>query len=68
MRKKVVTIGNSAGITISPAELRALGVSPGDTVEATFRAGVLEVRAVSQHENSSLPELLAVINAARTRS
>jgi antitoxin component of MazEF toxin-antitoxin module len=68
MRKKLVTVGNSAGITISPAELRALGVSPGDMVEATVRAGVLEVRAVSQYEDAPLSELLAVINAARTRS
>ncbi|WP_250285377.1 MULTISPECIES: AbrB/MazE/SpoVT family DNA-binding domain-containing protein [unclassified Frankia] len=68
MRKKVVTIGNSAGITISPAELHALGIGPGDTVEVTVRAGVLEVRAVSRYEDASLPELMAVINAARTRS
>ncbi|EFC81344.1 AbrB/MazE/SpoVT family DNA-binding domain-containing protein [Parafrankia sp. EUN1f] len=68
MRKKVVTIGNSAGITISPAELRALGVSPGDSVEVTIRAGVLEARAVSQYEDTPLPDLIAVINAARTRS
>jgi antitoxin component of MazEF toxin-antitoxin module len=67
MRKKVVTIGNSAGITISPAELRALGIGPGDTVEVTVRAGVLEARAVSRYEDTSLPDLMAVINAARTR-
>jgi antitoxin component of MazEF toxin-antitoxin module len=68
MRKKVVTIGNSAGITISPAELRALGLNPGDMVEVTIRAGVLEARAVSQYEDTPLPDLMAVINAARTRS
>jgi antitoxin component of MazEF toxin-antitoxin module len=68
MRKKIVTIGNSAGITISPAELRALGVRPGDTVEVTVRAGVLEARAVSRYEDASMPDLMAVINAARTRA
>jgi antitoxin component of MazEF toxin-antitoxin module len=68
MRKKVVTIGNSAGITISPAELRALGIEVGDAVEAEVRGGVLEVRAVSRYEDTPLPDLIAVINAARTRS
>jgi len=67
MRKKIVTIGNSAGITISPAELRALGVGVGDTLEVAVRGGVLEARAVSRYEDAPLPELLAVINAARTR-
>jgi antitoxin component of MazEF toxin-antitoxin module len=68
MRKKVVTIGNSAGITISPVELREMGVEAGDTVEVTVRGGVLEARAVSRYEDAPMPELIAVINAARTRS
>ncbi|SNQ51740.1 MazF family transcriptional regulator [Frankia canadensis] len=68
MQKKVVTIGNSAGITISPTELRALGVTPGDILEVTVRAGVLEARAVSRYEDAPMAELMAVINAARTRA
>jgi antitoxin component of MazEF toxin-antitoxin module len=68
MRKKVVTIGNSAGITISPSELRALGVAPGDAVEVTVRAGVLEARPVSKYEDAPLEDLMAVINARRTRA
>lgn len=68
MRKKVVTVGNSAAITISPAELRAMGLNPGDTVEVTIHAGVLEARAVSRYEDSAMPDLMAVINAARSRS
>ncbi|MFI5719667.1 hypothetical protein [Nocardia sp. NPDC051750] len=67
MRKKVVTIGSSAGITISPAELRALGVSPGDMVEVTVRSGTLEARAVSKYDDAGLPELMDIINAHRTR-
>ncbi|WP_131747658.1 MazF family transcriptional regulator [Frankia sp. Cppng1_Ct_nod] len=59
---------NSPGITISPAELRALGIGPGDTVEVTVRSGVLEARAVSRYEDTPLPGLMAVINTARTRS
>lgn len=67
MRKKVVTIGSSAGITISPAELRSLGIAPGDTVEVTVRSGVLEARAVSKYEDAAMPELMEIINSHRTR-
>lgn len=67
MRKKVVTMGSSAGITISPAELRALGAAPGDVVEVTVRSGVLEARAVSKYEGAPLPDLMNVINSHRTR-
>lgn len=67
MRKKVVTIGNSAGITISPTELAALNVAPGDEVEVTVRGGVLEARAADKYAEASLEELMTVINAHRTR-
>lgn len=67
MRKKVVRIGSSAGITISPAELQALGIAPGDTVEVTVRAGVLEARPVNKYETAHMDELLALIEARRTR-
>lgn len=68
MRKKVVTIGNSAGITISPAELAGLGVVPGDEVEVSVRGGVLEARPVNRYAEASLDELMAVIDARRTRT
>lgn len=68
MQKKIVTIGNSAGITISPAELRALGVRPGDAVEVTVRGGVLEARAVGKYDDAPLDDLMAVINAHRSRN
>ncbi|MCL2424117.1 MAG: hypothetical protein FWD11_09560 [Micrococcales bacterium] len=62
MRKKVVTVGSSAGITISPAELRALGLSVGDPVEVSVRGGVLEVSKVSPFAGLSLDELLALVD------
>jgi formylmethanofuran dehydrogenase subunit D len=67
MQKKVVTIGSSAGVTISPAELRSLGVSIGDSVEVTTRAGVLEVKASNPHKGKTMSELLQFINDRRTR-
>jgi len=68
MRKKVVTIGGSAGVTISPAELRELGLRVGDPVEVSVRAGVLELRAANQHAGKPMDELLDHINRQRTRS
>lgn len=62
-----MTIGNSAGITISRAELHALGVRPGDMVEVTVQSGVLEARAVNKYEDVTLPELMEIINSQRTR-
>lgn len=67
MKKKVVTIGNSAGITISPAELRALGLNAGDPVEVTVQGGVLEVRPVNKYEGLGLDELAGIISSRRTR-
>jgi len=68
MRKKVVTIGGSAGVTISPAELRELGLSVGDPVDVQVRAGVLELRPVNKHADKPMDELLEHINRFRTRS
>ena len=67
MRKKVVTIGSSAGITISPNELRQLGVGVGDPVEVEVRAGVLEMRPINKYSGQPMDQLLTRINSARTR-
>ena len=39
MRKRVVTVGTSAAVTLSREELFALSVSPGESVEVTCRDG-----------------------------
>ncbi|MCL2468098.1 MAG: AbrB/MazE/SpoVT family DNA-binding domain-containing protein [Micrococcales bacterium] len=67
MRKKVVRVGGSAGVTISPAELRELGVGTGDEVEVTARGGVLEIRPVDPYSQMDPDELMALIEAGRTR-
>lgn len=67
MRKKVIRVGGSAGVTISPAELRELGVQPGDEVEVTARGGVLEIRPVDPYRQMETTELMALIEAGRTR-
>jgi len=67
MRKKVVRIGGSVGVTISPAELRELGVGAGDEVEVAARGGVLEIRPVDPYAQMGSDELMALIEAGRTR-
>ncbi|GAA4695347.1 Antitoxin component of the MazEF toxin-antitoxin module [Promicromonospora umidemergens] len=67
MRKKIVTIGNSAGVTISPADLQELGLGVGDPVEVTVRGGVLELRAVNKYEGMNLDELSAILEKRRNR-
>jgi antitoxin component of MazEF toxin-antitoxin module len=67
MNKKVIRVGTSAAITISPAELRELAISIGGEVTVAARAGVLEVRPVDPFEQASSEELLAIIEARRTR-
>jgi len=62
MRKKVVTIGSSAGITVSPSELRALGLRIGDPVEVVVRGGVLEVTPVNQYAGLGLERLLELVD------
>ena len=67
MRKKVVRVGGSVGVTISPAELRELGVRAGDEVEVTARGGVLEIRPLDAYRQMSNEQLMALIEAGRTR-
>jgi len=67
MLKKVVRVGSSAGITISPAELRALGLSVGDPVEVSVHGGVLEVTPVNPFAGLSLDELLALVDERTSR-
>lgn len=54
-------------MTISPAELRELGVGTGDEVEVTARGGVLEIRPVDPYSQMDPDELMALIEAGRTR-
>ena len=67
MRKKVLRVGNSAAITLSPPELAALGLAVGDQVEVIVRAGVLQVSRVNVFSGRPVAELFAVIDAARRR-
>jgi len=67
MLKKVVTMGSSAGMTISPAELRDLGVKVGDQLLVTSRAGVLEVRRANPYQGKSRKELVELIERKTTR-
>ncbi|MGB4776780.1 hypothetical protein [Microbacterium sp.] len=67
MRRKVITIGSSAGITISPAELTALGLKPGNHVEVTLVGRSLEVRPASAYAGMSLDELVPLIEERRKR-
>jgi len=62
MRKKIVTIGSSAGVTVSPSELRALGLRIGDPVEVNVRGGVLEVAPVNQYAGLGLETLLDLVD------
>lgn len=62
MRKKIVRIGSSAGITVSPGELAAMGLAVGDQVEVTVRAGVLEVTPVDKYAGMPLAELRHLVN------
>lgn len=62
MRRKIITVGTSAGITISPADLRALGLSVGDQVEVTAHQGSLKVRPVNKRAHLSHDELMALVD------
>jgi len=62
MRKKIVTIGSSAGVTVSPSELMALGLRIGDPVEVKVRGGVLEVAPVNQYAGLDLETLLDLVD------
>lgn len=46
MRKKIITVGTSAGVTISPADLKALGIRVGDPVDVSTRDGAISIRPV----------------------
>ena len=67
MRRKVVTIGSSAGITISPAELTALGIRPGSQVEVSLVGQSLEVRPVNPYSGLDLDELMELIESRTAR-
>jgi antitoxin component of MazEF toxin-antitoxin module len=62
MRKKIVRIGSSAGVTVSPGELAALGLAVGDQVEVTVRAGVLEVVPADKYVGRPLVELRRLVD------
>jgi antitoxin component of MazEF toxin-antitoxin module len=67
MRKKIVTIGRSAGVTVSPAEMRELGLEVGDPVEVNVRSGVFEMRPLNKYVGMPMTDVIARINQARTR-
>ncbi|WP_454854316.1 AbrB/MazE/SpoVT family DNA-binding domain-containing protein [Promicromonospora soli] len=62
MKQKIITVGTSAGITISPGDLKWLGVSVGDTVEITPGPGTIEIRRVNERAHLSHDELMALVD------
>jgi len=68
MLKKVVTIGSSAAVTISPTELKELGLKVGDPVDVQVRAGVLELKPANKYAGLPMSDLIKHINQHRTRS
>ena len=62
MRKKIVRVGSSAAITVSPAELVALGLSVGDPVEVSVHAGVLEAVPVNKYAALPHDDLMRLVN------
>ena len=62
MRKKVVTVGTSAAVTLSREELAALGVGAGDSVEVTARDGVVEIRPVNPFAGMAHEERVALLD------
>ncbi|GAB3163920.1 hypothetical protein GCM10027059_19070 [Myceligenerans halotolerans] len=62
MRRKIITVGTSAGITISPADLRALGLAVGDTVDVTAHDGAIEVKPVRRRSDLSYDDVMARID------
>jgi antitoxin component of MazEF toxin-antitoxin module len=62
MRKKVIRVGTSAAVTISPSDLRALGISVGDPVEVTTTNGGIEIRPVSERPQMSHDALMSLVD------
>ncbi len=62
MRQKIIMVGALAVITISSADLKALGLSVGDQVDVLARHGTLEVRPVSTRAHLSHDELMALVD------
>ena len=62
MRKKVITVGTSAGVTISPADLKALGIRVGDPVDVSTHDGVITIRPARNHTPLSHDVVMARID------
>jgi len=65
MAQKIIQIGSSAGVTLSPDTLEALNVKVGDTVEMSVHpsARVLTVRPKGDRaKNSVNPDVIAWTN------
>lgn len=65
MAQKIIQIGSSAGVTLSPDTLEALDVKVGDTVEVSVHssARVLTVRPRSARDTVSVnPDVVAWTN------
>ena len=60
MDQKIIQIGSSAGVTISPDALKELGVQVGDTVETDKSGGVFSVKPKQKKESGQIdPQVLA---------
>lgn len=59
MAQKVIQIGTSAGITLSPEVLATIGVKVGDTVNVSTAKGEVIVRPTRESKSAIDPEILA---------
>jgi antitoxin component of MazEF toxin-antitoxin module len=65
MAQKIIQIGSSAGMTLSPDTLEALNMKVGDAIEVAVHPStrILTVRPKSAHERDSVnPDVIAWTN------
>ncbi|HVB20303.1 MAG TPA: hypothetical protein VNF51_03460 [Candidatus Paceibacterota bacterium] len=63
MAQKVIQIGSSAGITLSPDLLETIGIKIGDTVAVSASKSEVVVRPIRANKPTIDPEILSWTNA-----
>lgn len=61
MKKKITKNGTSATVTLSPTELKALGLRLGDEVDVTVEDSKVIIQAVNQYKRMTHEELLKAL-------
>ncbi|QBO37395.1 hypothetical protein EQG49_13410 [Periweissella cryptocerci] len=67
MRKKISKNGTSATITLSPDELRVLGVQIGDSVSLVEEVDGLHILKVSPAEDMTWDEKMKILKGLSTK-